>query len=191
MPVIIKVTQSDIDKLPASIRDNPATMALIHTLVTTYTQLEALLGYDVVLVADPVPEPVAPPAVTQPVTPPVPVTGELIDPPEFTPESVAANVQFEECQMDTATGVFRLRCTVIRGQSGGTWILSSPFLEHFKKVAGTIVYDQDFTYRGGVYHCLGFAADEPKNDHPDIVVPGVIWKPGMPTWPVWEVRAAK
>lgn len=134
------------------------------------------------------------PPVKPPVTPiptPMPATGPRIDPPGFSKEYVAANASFEECGMDGATGVFRLRCTVIYGKSGGTCILSSPFLKHFKKVDGAIVYDQDFMYQDGVYHCLGFCANEPRNENEPIAFPGNVWKPGMPTWPLWEVRKEK
>lgn len=52
MTKIIKVTQADIQKLPAEIRGNPQLMALVNTIVTTYTKLEALLGYDLQLVME-------------------------------------------------------------------------------------------------------------------------------------------
>lgn len=53
MAKIVNITQADLGKLPATIRDNPELMALVTTIVTTYTKLEKLLGYDLVLAAEP------------------------------------------------------------------------------------------------------------------------------------------
>ena len=52
---IINVTQADLDKLPPEIRGNDRAMNLVRTLLTTYTKLEQMLGYDLVLVASGVP----------------------------------------------------------------------------------------------------------------------------------------
>ena len=52
---IINVTQADLDKLPPEIRGNARAMNLIRTVLTTYTKLEQMLGYDLVLVASGVP----------------------------------------------------------------------------------------------------------------------------------------
>lgn len=140
----------------------------------------------------PIPPVVVPPA-PKPVDPVTPATGPLIDPPGFTEEYVSSHSGYEECTMDSMTGVFRLRCCVFKPSRGNWWILSSPFVEHFKKGDdGSITYDQDFPYRGGIYHIRGFAVDEARAIPPDpvIAVPGNVWKPGMPTWSVWEVRKA-
>lgn len=140
-------------------------------------------------------KPVVKPPVTPPVAPPVvnaPATGALIDPPGFDKAYVAAHSGFEECGMDGATGVFRLRCTVIYPIAGGTCILSSPFLKHFRKGSdGSITYDQDFMYQDGVYHCRGFCANEPRSKDEPIAIPGNVWRTGMPTWPLWDVRKEK
>lgn len=76
MPKIIKITQADIDKLPQDIRDNPAAMGLVNVILTTYTALEAMLGYDLVLAVD-TPTPDAPPVVTPPVEAGAPVPIKL------------------------------------------------------------------------------------------------------------------
>jgi len=52
MPIqIVNVTQADLDKLPPEIRGNARAMNLIRTVLTTFTKLEQMLGYDLVLVA--------------------------------------------------------------------------------------------------------------------------------------------
>jgi len=55
-PKQVKIKQSDLDKLPASIRNDPKKMAAINKILTTYTKLEAQYGYDLVLeVAESIP----------------------------------------------------------------------------------------------------------------------------------------
>jgi hypothetical protein len=130
--------------------------------------------------------------VPSPVPSPASATGPLIDPPGFDDAYLSANAGREECGMDGATGVFRFRCTVIRAESKKTCIISSVFEKHFTKNAdGSIALDDNFVEKGAVWHIRGFAADEPKpnEQNPAIVSTGNVWRPGTPTWSVWECRA--
>ena len=49
---IVNITQEDINKLPQEILSNPELMALVHTIITSTTKLEEMVGYDLVLIAD-------------------------------------------------------------------------------------------------------------------------------------------
>ena len=62
-PKRVKIKQSDLAKLPASIRNDPDKMAIVNTILSTYTKLEAKYGYDLfleVVEAVPVPTPTQP-----------------------------------------------------------------------------------------------------------------------------------
>lgn len=55
-PKQVKIKQSDLQKLPAAIRNDPKAMAAVNTILTTYTKLEAKYGCDLVLeVAESIP----------------------------------------------------------------------------------------------------------------------------------------
>lgn len=125
---------------------------------------------------------------TIPPAPPADLSGELIDPPGFTEASVAAAAQFEECGMEANYGMV-LRCMVWRGKAGSWWILTTPFPGHVTRTA-TGFACPDFVFQGGLYHCRGWASDEPQNR--DANPPMVSTGPnGSTKYPLWEVRAAK
>lgn len=56
----VTIKQSDLEKLPKAIREDTEIMAMIHVILSTYTKLEATLGFDLVLETvkpEPTPEP--------------------------------------------------------------------------------------------------------------------------------------
>ena len=167
MPRIIKVSQADIEKvLTGPQRANPEVMRLIDVLLSTYTQLEAILGYDLQWETPPLGpnSPVVPTPAPAPVAP----SGELVDPP-FHPDAS------EECGLASSRGLLvRLQTWY---PSTGEWLAVSrvdvaPDGSLRVVVGGGQVTLKDWTEAGYSWHVRGWRRIEPG---PGEVSPALDW----------------
>ena len=104
---------------------------------------------------------------TQPTTPTnnVPVAGKLVDPnpAKYTQEYMDQNGSFEECGIEAQMKIVCRFC-VIRGESGGFWMLSSLGMDRVRRgPTGTGVCD-DFSIDGYNYHIKGYLDNEPQGN---------------------------
>lgn len=167
MAKVLKVTQSDLDKLPAEVRNDPDKMAivrdLLHTLTTVATKLEALIGYDVVWVDDPQAPKAEVPVTATPATPiapatekPVALTGPLVDPPRRPDAS-------EECRVERQVGV-PARIKVWYPSVGKWWEPYNEVIAHVRPDDGRTVQVEDWVENGYSWHVLGGRGDEPPDN---------------------------
>lgn len=137
-----------------------------------------------------------PPAVVSSVTnavpavtpdPAVDTTGPLVDPPGYS--EPLANPDWEEVGIEQSRKIICRLC-VIRGQSGGFWMLSSLDKGRIKKTANGLEL-QDWTEGGYSYHVRGSVSSEPQQREILTIKPEVAGNTGLQKYIILEVRKAK
>lgn len=107
---------------------------------------------------------VATPAVI--VKPAIPITGDLVDPPNppYNQAFMDANGRDEEVGLEEHDGIISRYC-VIRGQSGGYWMIASLGRGHVTRASDhNVGIASDFEQDGYAYHVKGYTANEPDQD---------------------------
>lgn len=119
----------------------------------------------------------------------VDTTGPLVDPPpKYNQAYMDQNGSYEECGIEQSRKIICRLC-VIRGQSGGYWMLSSLDGGRIKKTANGLEL-QDWTADGYSYHVRGSVCNEPQNSEIATIKPEVAGNTGLQKYIVLEVRKA-
>ena len=85
------------------------------------------------------------------------------DPSKYTQDYMDANGSFEECGIEAQMKIISRFC-VVRGNSGGFWMLSSLGMPQVSRAPdGTGAY-KCFTTNGYRYHIKGYVGDEPQQN---------------------------
>lgn len=87
-------------------------------------------------------------------------TGVLVDPP-YNQAYMDAKGSWEEVGLEQSKKVI-IRCCVWRPTAGDWWMLSTPFMDHVRRVGDTTVVDPSFVFDGYRYTLRGWLSTEPK-----------------------------
>lgn len=130
------------------------------------------------------PDIVTPPA-DKPTTPStVDTTGELVDPPGYS--EPLKNPDWEEVGIEQSRKIICRLC-VIRGKSGGFWMLSSLDGGRIRKTANGLEL-QDWTADGYTYHVRGSVASKPQQSAIRTLKPEVAGNTDLQKYIILEVR---
>lgn len=130
------------------------------------------------------------PAKPEPV-PAVDLSGPLVDPPNppYNQAYMDEKGSWEECGIEGGRKIICRLC-VIRGESGGFWMLSSLDKNRIRKTP-TGLELQDWTEDGYSYHVRGSVANEPQQREIVTMKPEVAGNTGLQKYIILEVRKAK
>lgn len=90
-------------------------------------------------------------------------SSSLVDPnpAKYTQAYMDANQDSEECGIEAEKKIITRFC-VIRGTSGGYWMLSSLGMDHVTRAQDGTGHYEDFTVNGYSYHIKGYTTVEPQ-----------------------------